>query len=163
MLSSTVAERLPAMCGSETLAMLVSSTSMNVASITVAAISHGLTAGVHGTGTVAAGVSTAATLGRSAPFHLCDFVQYGPDDRLVADLGADHQVFHGFGCALAAGSMFALDGDGPDQRWGLAFHFTLEADGRWAVGVGESHPAILSRQGPARSQQASRWVWRRAD
>ena len=34
-LSSTPAERPPAMCGSETLAMLVSSTSMNVASVTV--------------------------------------------------------------------------------------------------------------------------------
>jgi hypothetical protein len=36
-----VAERLPAMCGNDTLAMLVSSTSMNVASITVTAISGG--------------------------------------------------------------------------------------------------------------------------
>src|SRR5579862_392774 len=42
-LSSTLAERLPAMCGSDTLATLVSKTSMNVASITVAAISHGFT------------------------------------------------------------------------------------------------------------------------
>ena len=33
------------MCGSETLAMLVSSTSMNVASVTVSAMIHGLTAG----------------------------------------------------------------------------------------------------------------------
>src|SRR5271170_2613427 len=60
-LSSTVAERLPAMCGSETLAMLVSSTSMNVASITVAAISQGLTLGVQGTAGFARGASTAAT------------------------------------------------------------------------------------------------------
>ncbi len=37
-----VAERLPAMCGRATLATLVSSTSMNVASITVPAITHGL-------------------------------------------------------------------------------------------------------------------------
>src|ERR1035438_7329482 len=43
--SSTVAERLPAMCGSATLATLVSSTSMNVASITVIAMIHGLMAG----------------------------------------------------------------------------------------------------------------------
>ncbi len=35
MASSGVAERLPAMCGSATLATLVSSTSMKVASITV--------------------------------------------------------------------------------------------------------------------------------
>ncbi len=46
MLSSTVAERLPAMWGSETLAMEVSSTSMNVASMTVAAMSQGETEGV---------------------------------------------------------------------------------------------------------------------
>src|SRR5690348_6386205 len=45
-LSSTLAERLPAMCGSDTLATLVSKTSMNVASITVAAISHGFTSAI---------------------------------------------------------------------------------------------------------------------
>src|SRR5580700_4067927 len=39
--SSTLAERLPAIWGRETLATLVSSTSMKVASITVAAINHG--------------------------------------------------------------------------------------------------------------------------
>src|SRR6266545_4591025 len=43
--SSVVAERLPAMCGSETLATEVSRTSMNVASITEAAISQGLKLG----------------------------------------------------------------------------------------------------------------------
>src|ERR1039457_1421214 len=41
--SSTVEERLPAMCGKATLATLVSRTSMNVASITVRAMIHGLT------------------------------------------------------------------------------------------------------------------------
>src|ERR1035438_7075580 len=46
-LSSWPAERLPAIWGSATLAMLVSSTSMNVASVTVRAIIHGLTAGRH--------------------------------------------------------------------------------------------------------------------
>src|ERR1700689_5145102 len=61
-LSSTVAERLPAICGSETLAMLVSSTSMKVASITVAAINQGLTLGVQGTAGFATGVSTEATV-----------------------------------------------------------------------------------------------------
>jgi len=35
------AERLPAMCGIETLTMVVSSTSMNVGKITAAAIIHG--------------------------------------------------------------------------------------------------------------------------
>jgi hypothetical protein len=42
--------------------MLVSSTSMKVASITVAAISHGLTLGVQGTAGFATGVSTEATV-----------------------------------------------------------------------------------------------------
>ena len=42
--SSLVVARLPAMWGRETLATEVSSTSMNVASITDNAISHGLTA-----------------------------------------------------------------------------------------------------------------------
>src|SRR5580704_149810 len=46
-LSSWPAERLPAICGSDTLAMLVSSTSMNVASVTVRAMIQGLTAGRH--------------------------------------------------------------------------------------------------------------------
>ena len=45
MLSSVPAERLPAMCGRDTLAMLVSSTSMNVASVTAIAMIQGLTAG----------------------------------------------------------------------------------------------------------------------
>ena len=44
MLSSLPAERLPAMCGKATLAMVVSSTSMNVASVTARAMIHGLTA-----------------------------------------------------------------------------------------------------------------------
>src|SRR5580658_11008936 len=44
-LSSWPAERLPAICGSATLAMLVSSTSMNVASVTVSAMIQGFTAG----------------------------------------------------------------------------------------------------------------------
>ena len=48
--SSGVAERLPAMCGSETFATAVSSTSMNVASITEIAMSHGLKRGTHSTG-----------------------------------------------------------------------------------------------------------------
>src|SRR5882762_8521906 len=46
-LSSVPAERLPAMCGSETLAMLVSSTSMNVASVTATAMIQGLTGDRH--------------------------------------------------------------------------------------------------------------------
>ncbi len=41
--SSTVADRLPAMCGSDTFTTVVSSTSMNVANITEIAMIHGLT------------------------------------------------------------------------------------------------------------------------
>src|SRR5579883_781541 len=40
--SSAPAERFPEICGSATLAIDVSSTSMNVASVTVTAITHGL-------------------------------------------------------------------------------------------------------------------------
>ena len=42
MASSALAERLPRMCGSATLAMEVSNTSMKVASVTVMAITQGL-------------------------------------------------------------------------------------------------------------------------
>src|SRR5580704_2161709 len=57
-LSSLLAPRSPAMCGSATLAMLVSSTSMNAASDTTTAISQGLTAGCGKT------TGAEATLGR---------------------------------------------------------------------------------------------------
>ncbi len=40
--SSTLAERLPAMCGSETLTTVVSSTSIKVAHMTATATIHGL-------------------------------------------------------------------------------------------------------------------------
>src|SRR5439155_12655407 len=40
--SSIVTDRLPAMCGSDTLTTVVSSTSMKVANITEIAMSHGL-------------------------------------------------------------------------------------------------------------------------
>src|SRR6476646_6078965 len=46
--SSTVAERLPAMCGSDTLTTVVSSTSMKVANMTESAMIHGLTSGWDG-------------------------------------------------------------------------------------------------------------------
>src|SRR5271155_2307111 len=46
-LSSVPADKLPAMWGRATLAMLVSSTSMKVASVTVRAIIQGLIAGRH--------------------------------------------------------------------------------------------------------------------
>ena len=41
--SSMVAERLPAMCGSDTFTTVVSSTSMKVANMTETAMIHGLT------------------------------------------------------------------------------------------------------------------------
>ena len=43
--SSWLADRLPAICGSATLIMVVSRISMNAASVTVTAISHGFAAG----------------------------------------------------------------------------------------------------------------------
>src|ERR1700743_1767036 len=55
-LSSLLAPRFPAMCGRATLAMLVSSTSINAASDTTNAISHGFTRGVH----TDSGLATAA-------------------------------------------------------------------------------------------------------
>jgi len=61
-LSSLLAPRLPAMCGSATFAMLVSSTSMNAASDTTNAISQGFALGVHtdsGMATVEAAALTA--------------------------------------------------------------------------------------------------------
>src|SRR5579884_35851 len=48
--SSMVAERLPAMCGSETLTTVVSRTSINVLDITAIATSHGLTSAGRGRG-----------------------------------------------------------------------------------------------------------------
>src|SRR3954464_5995454 len=43
--SSTLAERLPAMCGSDTFTTVVSSTSIKVANMTATATIHGLTCG----------------------------------------------------------------------------------------------------------------------
>src|SRR5436305_5361319 len=43
--SSTVADRFPAICGSETFTTVVSSTSMKVLDMTATAISHGLMSG----------------------------------------------------------------------------------------------------------------------
>src|SRR6185369_11126535 len=43
--SSTVTERLPAICGSDTLTTVVSSTSMKVANMTATATIHGFTCG----------------------------------------------------------------------------------------------------------------------
>ena len=45
--SSLLIDRLPAICGRETLTMVVSSTSMNAPKVTTIATSHGLERGFH--------------------------------------------------------------------------------------------------------------------
>src|ERR1700742_2831618 len=64
--SSCVDPSPPAMCGSETFAMELSSTSMNVASVTVIATIHGFTRGRHAAAGAATGWETLETLGASA-------------------------------------------------------------------------------------------------
>src|SRR5579862_7604814 len=76
-LSSTPAPSPPAMCGRETLAMLVSSTSMNVASVTVSAINHGLMSG--GTYTCLAGSVAAASLIAARPWAPPTFLSAAGD------------------------------------------------------------------------------------
>src|ERR1700680_2066176 len=62
-LSSLLAPRFPAMCGNATLAMLVSSTSMNAASATTTAMSQGLCFGRQGSrGGAAGGVASTSVL-----------------------------------------------------------------------------------------------------
>src|SRR5579872_307016 len=78
-------ERLPAICGRATLATLVSSTSMNVASITVPAITHGLTSGFSTPSDVSCGIEslTASSLGQ--------------DRGLDIHSGAKHRISAGNG------------------------------------------------------------------
>src|SRR5271167_939904 len=66
-LSSCPAERLPAMCGRATLAMEVSSTSMNVASVTVMAMIQGLIAGRQGS--ALSNVAVPALIAESRPWE----------------------------------------------------------------------------------------------
>ena len=68
--SSGVAERLPAMCGSETFATAVSRTSMNVASITETAMSHGLKRGAHSAGLAAGERRLRSGTVARFPFHV---------------------------------------------------------------------------------------------
>src|ERR1700761_6740427 len=81
--SSWVAPRPPAMCGNETLAMELSNTSMNVASVTVRPTIHGLTRGRHATGadigceTLGASATLAAAMGCFA----LDSTWRDPDSR----------------------------------------------------------------------------------
>jgi hypothetical protein len=60
------------MCGSATLAMEVSSTSMNAASATVMAISQGLTRGFHGACAVACGLFTVTLPGAGKAVEAAD-------------------------------------------------------------------------------------------
>src|ERR1035441_10473962 len=66
--SSTLAERLPAICGRETLTTVVSSTSMNVANMTAVATIQGLTCGCGSAGDgIQSLVSMMPQMLRSAP------------------------------------------------------------------------------------------------
>src|SRR5581483_7735327 len=78
--SSTLAERLPAMCGNETLTTVVSSTSMKVPNITAMATIHGFTWGM------AAGASGMLALdtGGAGDRPCCPFqADTGIDDQMV--------------------------------------------------------------------------------
>ena len=68
MASSTVADMLPAMCGSDTLTTVVSKTSMNVLSITAMAMIHGLMCSPLGfVGASIVGTTTAQGITRILP------------------------------------------------------------------------------------------------
>src|SRR5262245_40135728 len=77
-LSSSLAPRSPAMCGRETLAMLVSRTSRNAARETVAPIAHGLTLGVHTTFSAVSVLDPALIARTLSQRHSC---QDGADDH----------------------------------------------------------------------------------
>src|SRR5882757_4927311 len=61
--SSLLDDRLPAICGSATFTMVVSSTSMNAASVTATAMSHGLWRGFQAA--AASGVAASALIAQS--------------------------------------------------------------------------------------------------
>src|ERR1700687_3484223 len=68
-ISSTLAEKLPCMCGNETLTIEVSSTSSTVPSITVSAINH-LCGAAGRAAVVAVGIVALATRGHPAASHV---------------------------------------------------------------------------------------------
>src|ERR1700730_5937368 len=85
-LSSLLAERLPAMCGSETLAMLVSSTSMKVASTTTIEISQGLIV-----------ISSAPAAGRP-PAAMESVAMGGAVSEAAGRSGAARNLINGINC-----------------------------------------------------------------
>src|SRR5579872_5476136 len=70
--SSTLADRLPAICGSDTFTTVVSSTSMNVANMTAMAMIQGLTCGC-GSGTRLYDASSRAKATSVSPLEPVDF------------------------------------------------------------------------------------------
>src|ERR1035438_6755992 len=115
--SSTVAERLPAMCGSATLATLVSSTSMNVASITVIAMIHGLMAG----GLMAGRVGMTVLLGVER-LHLSHAVRQIRARLVVTVQGAD-LVVAGSGQLILSLNHFHIVGDAGLETVARLIHF----------------------------------------
>src|ERR1017187_1178726 len=110
--SSGVADRLPAMCGSATLATLVSSTSMKVASITVMAMIHGLMRGRKGT----EGLFGVERL------HLADAVRQIGAGLVIAVQGGD-LVVGGAGQAVLRLNHFHVVGDAGLKAVAGLFHF----------------------------------------
>src|SRR5271156_6498479 len=89
-LSSWPAERLPAICGSATLATLVSRTSMNVARVTVSAMIHGLITG-RGRQAESSGMAAAPNL-----FHFdFGFDGHAEAQVVIAVLSFIENDFHG--------------------------------------------------------------------
>src|SRR5271165_3119305 len=78
-LSSCPAERLPAICGSATFAMEVSSTSMKVARVTVMAMIQGLTAGRQASALALSNVVVLTLIGESRPWDRPTFRAAGSD------------------------------------------------------------------------------------
>src|SRR5713101_7001434 len=97
-LSSTPAERLPAMCGVATLAILVSSISMKVASVTVTAMTHGLISPfsvrvLASRRFIAVRLRALCLRSRSLPRQSrCVHVHSRPEDRLFRRVGVKHDL-----------------------------------------------------------------------
>src|ERR1035441_6674619 len=130
--SSGVADRLPAMCGSATLATLVSSTSMKVASITVMAMIHGLMSGRNGT----AGLSGVERL------HLADAArQVGP--RLVIAVQSRDLVVAGARQSVLRLNHFHVVGHARLKAVAGLFHFLAR---QFDAQLGDVHLAARAAQ-----------------